>query len=72
MKWETEKKLSLIVSDDGIGIPTYFNLEEVKSLGIKLVNTLIKQMKGNIFMQNENGLVFTISIPLQEEKGRGK
>ncbi|MBP7283192.1 MAG: PAS domain S-box protein [Leptospiraceae bacterium] len=72
IKWETEKKLSLIVSDDGIGIPTYFNLEEVKSLGIKLVNTLIKQMKGNIFMQNENGLVFTISIPLQEEKGRGK
>ncbi|MBK8394157.1 MAG: PAS domain S-box protein [Leptospiraceae bacterium] len=68
---ESEKKLSLKVSDDGVGLPEEIEIDNVKSLGLKLVNTLTKQMKGLIKVNNDSGLTFEISIPMQEENNKG-
>lgn len=40
--------LDLIVSDDGVGLPPGFQIDKVKSLGLKLVRTLTKQIGGTL------------------------
>ena len=53
----------LIVRDDGIGLPPETNLAESKSLGLKLVNGLTRQLGGQITLNNEHGTTFEILFP---------
>jgi len=53
---------TLIVKDDGIGLPSDFNLNKVNSLGLKLVKILSKQMKGSFDFKNGKGTSFIISF----------
>jgi two-component sensor histidine kinase len=41
-------KLELIIKDNGWGFPENLNLETLNSLGLQLVQTLVKQLEGNI------------------------
>lgn len=59
-------ELSITVSDDGIGLPEYFDLEKTESLGIKLVNTFIEQVSGQIEINGDVGTEFQIKIPLTQ------
>jgi two-component sensor histidine kinase len=52
----------LQIRDDGIGMPEKFVSGEVKSLGMKLVTMLTKQLKGKFIYKKEKGSVFTISF----------
>jgi len=52
----------LIVSDNGIGIPGDFDLENPVSLGMQLVNTLIDQLEGKLELKKDNGTEFTIKF----------
>ncbi len=38
----------LIVSDNGIGIPENINIDELNSLGLQLVTTLVDQLDGEL------------------------
>ncbi|MBA3665632.1 MAG: hypothetical protein H0W61_15715 [Bacteroidetes bacterium] len=49
----------LTVSDDGKGLPPD-NHYRKESLGIKLVNILTKQIKGNLVKMNSPGATFEI------------
>ena len=40
-----DKKIKAI-SDDGVGVPNDFNILETKTLGLKLIYTLVKQLDG--------------------------
>ncbi len=53
-------KLRLDVEDNGKGIPRDINFDKVKSLGLKLVNILTKQLRGSISYRVENGTRFSI------------
>ncbi len=53
-------ELQLHVEDSGKGISKDINFETVKSLGLKLVNILTKQLKGNITYTVKNGTRFSI------------
>lgn len=53
-------ELELKVKDDGKGIPSDLNLKHVKSLGLKLVNILTKQLKGSWNYSTHNGTEFLI------------
>lgn len=59
-------ELSISVADDGVGLPEYFDLEKAESLGIKLVNTFIEQVSGQIEINSEGGTEFQITIPLTQ------
>lgn len=48
--------------DNGVGLPPDFKLETAKSLGMRLVNRLSKQLKGNLHYEYLNGSVFTFNF----------
>ncbi|MGZ7120109.1 MAG: histidine kinase dimerization/phosphoacceptor domain -containing protein [Methanobacterium sp.] len=48
------------VSDNGIGLPDEFNLEEVDTLGLSLVVSLVDQIRGELEYDGHDGTRFTI------------
>lgn len=50
----------LVISDDGVGFPEKFNLEDSKTLGLQLVNILLKQLDGKITLNQNHGTRFKI------------
>lgn len=52
--------LKMKVKDDGVGFPEEFNLNNIKTLGLQLVISLIKQLDGSIELLNESGTCFNI------------
>jgi two-component sensor histidine kinase len=48
------------ISDDGVGIPENINFDETDTLGLKLVNSLVKQLEGTIELVKYNGTEFKI------------
>ncbi|AKB77481.1 sensory transduction histidine kinase [Methanosarcina horonobensis HB-1 = JCM 15518] len=50
----------LKVSDDGIGIPESFDLENPDTLGMQLITTLVEQLDGELELNRKNGTKFTI------------
>ncbi|MFB2876273.1 PAS domain S-box protein [Floridanema aerugineum] len=55
-----QEKLYLKVSDNGIGLPADFQLEETESLGLQLVYNLTEQLGGNLTIDSSNGTSFKI------------
>ncbi|MGQ0793370.1 MAG: sensor histidine kinase [Deltaproteobacteria bacterium] len=52
---------TLIVRDDGVGLPDGFDVKDSSSLGLKLVRTLaLNQLKGSIDVNRNNGTEFKI------------
>lgn len=57
-----DKKISLTVGDNGIGIPDNVNIKDTQTLGLQLVNTLVEQINGTIVMSRKNGTKFLIEF----------
>jgi len=57
---KTGDEIELSVSDDGVGIPQGFVIEESDSLGLQLVSTLVMQIRGKLEIRTEKGTTFTI------------
>jgi PAS domain S-box-containing protein len=57
-----KKTISLVVRDNGVGIPADFDWHNAKSLGIRLVNSLVEQLQGTIEMDRSAGTVFNIVV----------
>ena len=63
-KLDTE--LELTVMDNGVGIPKDLDWKNSKSLGLKLVRTLVEnQLDGSVEMENTNGTKFTIKFNIE-------
>jgi len=56
---------SLVVSDDGVGLPKDLDIENTESLGLQLVGTLAKQLRGAIDVDRAKGTSFTLEFALQ-------
>jgi len=52
----------MVISDNGIGIPMDFDFEHAESLGLQLVNSLTKQLDGEIKLDRSHGTKFIISF----------
>ena len=48
------------VSDTGMGLPDGFSIEEVKSMGLQIVNILVKQIEAQLIIKQDNGTTFTL------------
>jgi two-component sensor histidine kinase len=55
-----EEKHTMTVSDNGIGIPVDFDMATFNSLGIQIVQSLVKQIGGTMRTDRSDGLVVTI------------
>lgn len=59
---EGENMLKMIVGDNGIGFPEDIDFQNTDSLGLKLVNTLVNQLKGEIELERYNGTKFILNL----------
>jgi len=57
---DNQDNYHLTIKDDGIGIPNDLNVKNSETMGFKLVNTLVNQLKGSIILSRENGTNFQI------------
>jgi PAS domain S-box-containing protein len=59
-----DNSYALIVSDNGKGLPEDFNIQKQKSLGLQLVEMLVKQLKGKLeFSSGGKYTIFKILFP---------
>jgi PAS domain S-box-containing protein len=58
---QKDQSLTLIVQDNGIGLPAEFDSKKAKTLGITLVQGLVKQLRGKLEVQSQAGTEFKIS-----------
>ncbi len=61
---ENENHVTLTVQDSGIGLPTGFDYQNTDTLGLQLVNTLTRQLKGHIDFHSNHGTMVTITFPV--------
>ncbi|MBF0458114.1 MAG: PAS domain S-box protein [Nitrospirae bacterium] len=53
-------ELELIVSDNGVGLPEGIEIGKTRSLGLKVVSILVKQIKGVMEIDRANGTKFSL------------
>jgi PAS domain S-box-containing protein len=63
-------EFTLQISDNGIGLPQDIKLQSSDSFGLKLVNTLVSQMKGSIEVCKAEGTLFIIKFKAGINKPR--
>ncbi|MFT3908952.1 MAG: histidine kinase dimerization/phosphoacceptor domain -containing protein [Ferruginibacter sp.] len=67
---EEGRKFIFTYSDSGPGLPVGFDIKKSKSLGMRLINDLSKQMGGSMHYEFDNGSRFTILF--YDKKARKK
>ncbi len=58
-----ERRCTLRVGDDGVGIPDDMDFRQTQTLGLQLVRTLTDQLEGTISLSRQPGTEFTVSFP---------
>lgn len=60
---KTENSCTLVVADNGRGMPENFDIETSDSLGLKLVSNLAAQLGGSLEIERNNGAAVRITFP---------
>ena len=58
---------NLTVSDNGVGIPDNLDIEDLDSLGIQLVTSLVDQLDGELELKRNSGTEFSIRFTVIEK-----
>lgn len=58
----SDASYSLLIKDDGIGLPKDFSFTDTKTLGVTIVSTLVKQLNGTIEVHTEDGTEYRITF----------
>jgi PAS domain S-box-containing protein len=58
---------TLTVSDNGVGIPENLDIEDLGSLGMQLVTSLVDQLDGELELKRNNGTEFTMRFAVTEK-----
>ena len=58
---------ALTISDNGVGIPENLDIEELDSLGLQLVTSLVAQLDGELELKRNNGTEFTMRFTVTEK-----
>jgi PAS domain S-box-containing protein len=61
---------TLIVGDNGRGMPEHIDLQHTESLGLKLVVALVSQLSGTVELDHSHGTTFTITFLDETHHGR--
>jgi two-component sensor histidine kinase len=60
--------LTLVVSDDGVGLPPDLDLRYASSLGLQLVDLLAGQVNGIVELDRSSGTTFRVTFPRDERQ----
>lgn len=60
---QEDHMFSLIVEDDGVGLPPDFAVRSTATLGMQLVGVLVHQLGGEMKPESDQGTRFTIIFP---------
>jgi two-component sensor histidine kinase len=66
---DDDRKYTLIVSDNGIGLKADFSIEKSETLGVQLIKTLIEQLGGTIEIIRDEGTTFKVQFLLENKNG---
>lgn len=67
---EKNNVITLIIKDDGIGLPQTIDMTEINTLGLSLVTSLVDQLNGELTVERGHGTVFRIIFPLPRSEAR--
>jgi len=59
-------EVSLSVSDNGVGVPDDIESRKSASLGLSLVDALVRQVRGELKLHKDNGTRFDITFPRRQ------
>ncbi len=57
----------LCVEDDGLGMPSGFDISHPPSMGYQLINLLVRQLRARISIKSGPGASITVSFPVQNK-----
>jgi two-component sensor histidine kinase len=60
----------LRITDTGPGLPPGYNVAGAQSMGLRLVNLLVLQLRGRLEVENTSGVSATVSFPIENMKER--
>ncbi|MEM9823844.1 MAG: sensor histidine kinase [Bacteroidota bacterium] len=63
LKWKQGEQITLVVEDDGEGLPTNFDELKGKSFGMKVVEMLSQELNGVFKIENVPGVRFELVFP---------
>jgi two-component sensor histidine kinase len=59
----THPQMTVLVKDNGKGLPPDFDWQQQKTFGIKMIGTLVNKLKGTAEIYNDDGTSFVLTIP---------
>ena len=68
---ELDQEISIIVRDDGKGLPDDFLVEDHASIGMNLIETLTNQLEGELFHTSDEGTEFKVVFESKKQSGSG-
>lgn len=66
---EEGNKVKVTIKDNGIGLPKDLSQNNIKSMGLTIVNTLITQLESSLNFESKNGTTFSFSFLREDKKG---
>lgn len=57
-----DRRITIAVSDDGIGLPPAFDFERSSSMGLRLVSTLARQLGAKVSVDREHGTTVQVTF----------
>jgi len=60
---KTSRRIFLTVADNGTGLPSDYDVEAPRTLGMKLIRTLTAQINGKMVLYSNKGLEIKIDVP---------
>ena len=57
-------RVELSVTDDGVGFPQEIDYRNPTSLGLRIVNILVQQIRGTLTLERKSGTSFSITFPI--------
>jgi PAS domain S-box-containing protein len=64
-----EQTCTLVVGDNGCGLPPSADSARAGTLGLQLVTQLVRQLEGSLNVSGEHGTKFTIRFPVKRAEG---
>jgi len=61
--------ITLVVADDGVGLPQNLDFRNAESVGLQLLVSLVEQLRGTITFDRDTGTRFTVEFA--EPRGMG-
>jgi two-component sensor histidine kinase/sensor domain CHASE-containing protein len=66
---QSSQEFTLLIKDNGVGLPIGMDFKNTDSLGLQLVNALVDQLGGTIVFEGRMGTTFRITFHNREIKG---